>query len=88
MKIYYFEYKDIEEDDNKLEINFDLLRVRRFITTYNYNGEVISRNKYTGWWSVKSKDKLFKVLKNNIGDMDYKTREKYFKFLNDLEEKE
>lgn len=86
MKIYYFEYEDIDGDDNKLEINLDILRVRRFTTTYNFNREIISRNKHTGWWSVTNKNKLFKILRNNIGNMSYDTREKFLSFVKKLEE--
>lgn len=86
MEIYYFEYEDIDGDDIKLEINLDILRVRAFATTYNFNGEVISRNKYVGWWSAKNKNKLFKILRNNIGNMSYLTKEKFLKFIEKLEE--
>lgn len=84
MKIYYFEYENIDGDDIKLEINLDILRVRVFATTYNFNGEVISRNKNVGWWSAKNKNKLFKILRNNIGNMSYQTRGKFIKFIEDL----
>ena len=86
MEIYYFEYEDIDGDDIKLEINLDILRVRAFATTYNFNGEVISRNKNVGWWSAKNKNKLFKILRNNIGNMSYLSREKFLKFIKKLEE--
>lgn len=86
METYYFEYEDIDGDDIKLEINLDILRVRAFATTYNFNGEVISRNKHVGWWSAKNKNKLFKILRNNIGNMSYLTREKFLKFIEKLEE--
>lgn len=80
-----FKCKDIDDDDVKIEVNLDLLRVRKFAIIYNFNGEVISRNKIVGWWSAKNKNKLFKILKNNIGNMDYKTREDYLKFIERLE---
>lgn len=85
MKIFNFNYKDIEDDDIKLEINFDLLSIRAFATTYNFNGEVVSRNKTIFWWRFKSKNKLFKVLKNNIGNMSESTRVEYLKFIDKLE---
>lgn len=85
MKIVYFNYKDIEDDDIKIEINFDLLRVRVFATTYNFKGETISKNKIVGRYSAKNKNKLLKILRNNIGNMDNSTRIKYFKFIDDLE---
>ena len=80
-----FKCKNIDDDDVKIEVNLDLLRVREFVTTYNFKGEVISRNKTVGWWCAKNKNKLFKILKNNIGNMDYKTREYYLKFIDRLE---
>lgn len=80
-----FKCKNIDDDDVKIEVNLDLLRVRKFVTTYNFKGEVISRNKIAGWWCAKNKSKLFKILKNNIGNMDYKTREDYLKFIDRLE---
>ena len=86
MEIYYFEYEDIDSDDIKLEINLDILRVRAIATTYNFNGEIISRNKCVGWWSAKSRSKLFKILRNNIGNMSNNTREKFLKFIEKLEE--
>ena len=85
MKIVYFNYKDIEDDDIKLEINFDILRVRAFATTYNFNGEIISRNKIVGWWAAKNKNKLFKILRNNVGNMTENTRIEYLKFIDKLE---
>lgn len=85
MHIKIFEYEDIDGDDIRLEINFDILRVRAFATTYNFNGEIISRNKCVGWWAAKNKLKLFKILRNNIGNMSKATREKYLEFINELE---
>ena len=85
MEIYYFEYEDIDDSDIKLEINLDLLRVKAFATTYNFNREIISKNKLVGWWSAKNKEKLFKILRNNIGNMSYQTREKFIKFIENLE---
>ena len=85
MKERFFQYEDIEDNDIRLEINMDILRVRAFATTHNFNGEVVSRNKIVGWWSAKNKTRLFKILRNNIGNMSYKTREKYLKFVDELE---
>lgn len=86
MKVEYFNYTDIDGDDIKLEINFDLLRVRALATIYNFNNEVISRNKIVGWWSAKNKNKLLKILRNNVGNMPYTTRKEYLKFIDKLEE--
>jgi len=79
MEIYYFEYEDIDDSDIKLEINLDLLRVKAFATTYNFNREIISKNKLVGWWSAKNKEKLFSKyemvepikLKNVAGTLNY-----------------
>lgn len=84
MKIKYFEYQDIDGNDIKLEVNLDILRVRAFAITYNFNGEVISRNKIVGWWSAKNKNKLINILKNNIGYMTYTTIEKYNEFIEEI----
>ena len=81
MNIKYFKYQDIDGDDITLEVNLDLLRVRALAIIYNFNGEVISRNKIVGWWSAKNKKKLINIMKNNIGNMSYKTIEKYNEFL-------
>ena len=80
MKIKYFKYKDIDDNDITLEVNLDLLRVRALAIIYNFNGEIISKNKIVGWWSAKNKNKLINIMKNNIGYMSYKTIEKYNKF--------
>lgn len=86
MNIKYFNYTDTDGDDIKLEINLDLLKVRTLATIYNFNGDIISRNKIVGKWNAKNKDKLFKVLRNCVGNMPYTTREEYYTFLNELEE--
>lgn len=86
MNIKYFKYQDIDDDDVKIEINLDILRVRVFTTTYNYNGEVVSRNKCIAWWSAKNKKKFFNLLKNNIGYMTSEARQDYLEFINKLEE--
>lgn len=81
MNIKYFKYQDIDGDDITLEINLDLLRVRALAITYNFKGEIISKNKIVGWWSAKNKKKLINIMKNNIGNMSYKTIKKYNEFL-------
>lgn len=83
----YFEFKDIDGDDIKIEINFKLLRARAIAIVYNWNGEVISRNKHVGWWHANNLAKFFKVLRNNIGKMSSDTREKYLDFIDKLEDK-
>ena len=83
----WFKYEDIEGDDIVLEINFNMLNVKAKATTYNFNGEVISRNKLVGWWSANTLAKFFKVLRNNIGNMSTITRETYLKFIEELENK-
>lgn len=85
MKIIFFDYKDIEDDDIRIEINFDLLTVKIFATTYNFKGETISKNKIVGWYSAKNKNRLFKILRNNIGNMGNSTRIEYLKFIDGLE---
>lgn len=87
MEIYYFEFEDIDGNNIKLEINLDILRVRLFATTHNFKGEIISKNKIVGWWSAKNKKKLFNILKNNVGYMNYKTIEEYNKFIINLKKK-
>ena len=54
----WFKYEDTDGDDIVLEINFNLLKVTERATTYNFKGEVVSRNKTAGWWTAKSKRKL------------------------------
>ena len=83
----WFKYEDIEGDDIVLEIDFTMLKVIAKATTYNFNGEVISRDKFVGWWVANTKPKFFKVLRNNIGNMSEETRKKYLEFINELEEK-
>ena len=82
-----FRYEDIEGDDIVLEINFNMLNVKAKATTYNFNGEVISRNKVVGRWSANNLAKFFKVLRNNIGNMSTPTREAYLRFIEQLENK-
>ena len=62
-----------------------MLRVRVFATIYNFKGEIISKNKIVGWFNAKNKNKLFKILKNNIGNMGNSTRIEYLKFIEELE---
>lgn len=82
-----FKYEDIDDSDITLEINFNLLKVIARATTYNFNGEVVSRNKIVGWWTAKNKRKLFNILRNSIGNMSETTNKKYQEFVNKLENK-
>lgn len=82
-----FKYEDIDDSDITLEINFNLLKVIARATTYNFNGEVISRNKIVGWWTAKNKTKFFNILRNSIGNMSEETNKKYQEFVNKLENK-
>lgn len=82
--IEVFKYEDTDGDDIKLEINFSLLKAREIATTYNFNGEIISKNKIVGKWTAKSKIKFFKILENSIGNMSERTRKEYLDFLNKL----
>lgn len=83
----WFKYEDTDGDDIVLEINFNLLKVTERATTYNFKGEVVSRNKIAGWWTAKSKRKLFSILRNCIGNMPEETNKKYQEFVNELENK-
>lgn len=83
----WFKYKDIDDDDVTLEINFNMLNAKIFATLYNYNGEVKSRNKVIGWWSATNKKKFFNMLRNNIGNMSEETRKEYLEFITELEDK-
>lgn len=83
----WFKYKDTDGDDIVLEVNFDLLKVTAIATTYNFKGEVVSRNKLAGWWTARNKRKLFNILRNCIGDMSEETNKKYQEFVNQLENK-
>lgn len=87
MNIKYFNYTDTDGDDIKLEINLDLLKARTLATIYNFNGDIISRNKIVGKWNAKNKDKFFKILKNNIGNMSETIKVEYLNFIKELEEK-
>lgn len=82
-----FKYEDIDDSDITLEINLNLLKVIARATTYNFNGEVISRNKIVGWWTAKNKTKFFNILRNSIGNMPEETNKKYQEFVNELENK-
>ena len=81
MNIKYFKFEDIEGNDIKIEINLDLLRVRVFATTYNFNNEIISKNKIVGWYFAKNKKKFLNILKNNIGNMSINIRKEYENFI-------
>lgn len=82
-----FKYEDIDSDDITLEINFNLLKVIARATVYNFNGEVVIRNKIVGWWHAKNKKKFFNILRNSIGNMSEETRKKYEEFVDKLENK-
>ena len=83
----WFKYEDTDGNDIVLEINFNLLKVMARATTYNFKGEVVSRNKMVGWWTAKNKRKLFNVLRNSIGNMSEEIYKKYQEFVNELDNK-
>lgn len=61
-----FAYKDIEQDDIRIEVNVNTQWILQVETTYNFKGEVTSKNKIIGWWIAKNKKKFFNILENNI----------------------
>ena len=84
-KIKIFKYKDRDDNDIKLEIDLELLRVKMYATTYNFNGEIISKNKVVGRWSTTTPKKLINILKNSIGYMPDDIKEEYENFIKSLE---
>lgn len=85
--IEQFKYENTYGDDVILEINFNLLKVIVKATTYNFKGDVVSRNKIVGWWIAKNKIKLFNILRNSIGNMSEETNRRYKEFIDKLERK-
>lgn len=65
-EINVFSYQDIEQDDIRIEVILSSLSILQVATTYNFKGEVVSRNKIIGWWEPKNEKKFFNILENNI----------------------
>lgn len=86
--IKFFEYEDIDGDDIKLEVNTETFKVIAWASLYNFKGGVFSKNKVLGCWVAKNKNKLLKILKNNINTsgMSEETLKKYNKFVKDFDE--
>ena len=84
-----FAYKDIEQDDIRIEVNVNTQWILQVGTTYNFKGEVTSRNKIIGWWIAKNKKKFFNILENNINTsfMPKSVYEEYKLFVDRLKKK-
>lgn len=84
-----FTYRDIDDSDIKIEINFDMLKIIVKATIYNYKGEASSRNKTIGFYVAKNKKKLFNILDNSINNtfMPISTRKTYELFVAKLKKK-
>lgn len=82
-----FEYEDIENDDVRIRVDTTELTIFVTATIYNFNREVVSRNKKIFYTKCKNKDKFFTILKNNIGNMGTDTRKTYLEWVSNLEKR-
>lgn len=67
---YIFKFKDIDDDKCKIEVDTLVLSVK-----------ITGENRKMSYYTANSKNKLFKILRNNIGNMPRNTYRDYIKFI-------